>query len=252
MMSLAVFPTRAERTMNADTGICLRVKEPGRRDMKSAYGWLGGVCVLVAVVPIGLAACSSGSTAPQVASLGSSSGASGDSGSSASPQPTGNPTQLLDEWATCMRSHGDPSQADPTIDANKVIHIQIPPGVSGQNGPIDFKSGGFGTCDPYLTGAATALRGGQPPQKPDPVKLEKFSQCMRANGISDFPDPTGDGLQIRSSPGSDLNPNNPAFQNAQKKCAQQVGVPQLAGGTPQPGSIMVTAGNGGGVNGTKG
>jgi hypothetical protein len=27
----------------------------------------------------------------------------------------GNPTRLVDEWATCMRSHGDPNQVDPTI-----------------------------------------------------------------------------------------------------------------------------------------
>jgi hypothetical protein len=69
---------------------------------------------------------------------------------------------------------------------------------------------------------------------------------MRANGIPDFPDPSGNGLRINSSPGSDLNPNNPTFKNAQKKCAQQVGIPQLAGGAPAPGSIMVTSGNGAG------
>ena len=31
--------------------------------------------------------------------------------------PRGNATQLVDEWAACMRSHGDPNQADPIIDA---------------------------------------------------------------------------------------------------------------------------------------
>ena len=45
--------------------------------------------------------------------------------------PKGNPTQLLDEWATCMRSHGDPDQVDPTIDANKVIHITFPADANG-------------------------------------------------------------------------------------------------------------------------
>jgi hypothetical protein len=205
---------------------------------------LGGVSVLVVAAAIGLAACGGGHSTPQVASLGTSGDPSSSSGSSASPQPTGNPTQLLDEWATCMRGHGDPNQADPTIDVNKAIHITIPPGISGAAGPVNLKSGAYGTCMPYLTAASTALRGGAPLPKPDPAKLEKFSQCMRANGIPDFPDPSGNGLQLRSSPGSDLNPNNPAFQSAQKKCAQQVGIPQLAGGPPQPGSIMVNAGNG--------
>jgi hypothetical protein len=219
--------------------------------MTSACGRLGGALALVATAAISLAACSSGPSSPRVASLGGSTGTSS-SGSSATAQPTGNPTQLLDEWATCMRGHGDPSQVDPTIDASKAIHITIPPGISGAAGPVNLKSGAYGTCMPYLAAASTALRGGAPLPKPDPVKLAKFSECMRANGIPDFPDPTGNGLQIRSSPGSDLNPNNPAFQHAQKKCATQVGVPQLAGGAPAPGSIMVSSGNGpggGAVNG---
>jgi hypothetical protein len=217
--------------------------------MTSAHGRLGGVCVLVTAAAIGLAACSSGHSAPQVASLGNSSGASGGSGSSASPQPTGNPTQLLDEWATCMRSHGDPSQVDPTVDANKVIHITIPPGVNG-GGPINLKGNGgpMQTCSAYLTAASTALRGGAPLPKPDTAKLEKFSQCMRANGIPDFPDPSSGGrFQIHSSPGSDLDRNNPVFQSAQKKCATQVGIPQLAGGPgTQAGSIQVNSANGSG------
>jgi hypothetical protein len=36
---------------------------------------------------------------------------------------------LLNEWAACMRKHGDPDQADPTIDPSKVIHITILPSV---------------------------------------------------------------------------------------------------------------------------
>jgi hypothetical protein len=206
--------------------------------MTSAHGRLGGACVLAVAAVISLAACSSGSNSPQVASLGTSSTPSASSGSSAAA-PTGNPTQLLDEWAGCMRSHGYPTLTDPTIDANKVIHIMIPPGITG-NVPQEYEqSSAYGPCNPYLTAAQTALRGNTPAPKPDPAKLEKFSQCMRANGIPDFPDPTGNGIQIRSSPGSDLDPKSPTFQNAQKKCATQVGLPQLGGGTPQPGSVQI-------------
>jgi hypothetical protein len=221
--------------------------------MTSAYGRLGGVCVLVAAA-LGLAACSSGSSSPQVASLGSGSDPSASSGSSAPAQPTGNPTQLLDQWASCLRGHGFPTLTDPTIDANKVIHIVVPPGINGDAGQAYQKSSAFGPCNPYLTAASTALRGGAPPLRPDPAKLQKFSQCMRANGIPDFPDPSGGGLAIRSSPGSDLNPKNPTFQSARTKCAAQVGLPQLAGGPgSQAGSIQLQQqggpGGGGGANG---
>jgi hypothetical protein len=207
--------------------------------MTNAYRRLGGISVLVATAVIGLAACSSGSGTPGVASLGGGNGATSGSGSPATPGPTGNPTQLLDEWATCMRSHGFPSLADPTIDANKVIHLIIPPGITG-SAPLAYeKSSAYGPCNPDLVAASTALGGGQAAKKPDTAQLEKFSQCMRANGIADFPDPTAKGLFFTPSPGTDLDPNNPTFQHAQKKCAGQADIPELASGTPQPGSIQI-------------
>ena len=70
---------------------------------------------------IGLAACS-GPSSPHVASLGKT---SGDGSVSTTTMPAGSPTQLLDEWATCMRIHGDPGQVDPTVDATKVIQITL-------------------------------------------------------------------------------------------------------------------------------
>ena len=95
----------------------------------------GGLAVLVAVTAVGLAACSGSPSSPQVASLGNSSGNSTGSsaitGSSSTTLPKGNPTELLDGWAACMRSHGDTSQADPTITANKLIDIAWNPATTG-------------------------------------------------------------------------------------------------------------------------
>ncbi|MGA3149820.1 MAG: hypothetical protein ABSF33_20470, partial [Acidimicrobiales bacterium] len=98
------------------------------------------LAVLVAATAVGLAACGGsgaptagvGTSSPTVARLanpsGSNSGRARDGGSTTLPS-TGNPTQLLNEWAACMRKHGDPDQADPTIDPSKVIHITILPSV---------------------------------------------------------------------------------------------------------------------------
>ena len=100
-----------------------------------------------------------------------------------------------------MRGQRRPREsADPTIDANGVIHITMP--AEPPAAATVTAAGPSGPCGAYLTAASTALRGGQPLQKPDPAKLLKFSQCMRANGIPDFPDPSGDGLSIRASPGA--------------------------------------------------
>ena len=57
----------------------------------------------------------------------------------------------------------------------------------------------------------------------------KFSGCMRANGVPNFPDPTGGG-GIHISASSGINPQSPAFKSAQSKCRHL-----LPGGGPPTG-----------------
>jgi hypothetical protein len=65
--------------------------------------------------------------------------------------------------------------------------------------------------------------GGQPPKLSASQKqaMLRFSQCMRAHGVTNFPDPTFGAagrpdLKIGQSLG--LDPNSPTFQSAQKQC----------------------------------
>jgi hypothetical protein len=70
----------------------------------------------------------------------------------------------------------------------------------------------------------------------------KYARCMRAHGISDFPDPNSQGqLKIQGTPGGDLDPNNPQFQAANKACQHYQYTPP-GSGPPQ----RVTNGGGGG------
>jgi hypothetical protein len=208
----------------------------------------------VAAGAIGLAACG-GSSSLHVASLGTTSTRSGTRSPSASSTTTvanGNPTQLLDEWASCMQRHGDPNQADPTVDANKVIHITwdgsaIPGGIYGTNKGGVGNSGPGQYCRSYLKNAQNALSGG-PPKQVDPAELLKFSECMQANGIHDFPDPTGDSLSIPVNGAGHLNPASPIFQKASKLCAHKTGVPGFGGG-PKPGMIELNGGGPGSISG---
>jgi hypothetical protein len=231
--------------MNDDAG--------GRRGLRRLWSSGTGLFATVTGVALLTAACSSGAAdTPHVASLGKTSGSSATAGSSTSTPPAGNPTQLLDEWAACMRSHGDPGQADPTIGANKVIDVSISPairgGVYGYSG--EYGSGGPGlSCRAYLTAAQTALRGGQPPPKVDEATLLKLAKCMRANGIPDFPDPTASGLTFSIGGGGDLNPDNPSFQNASKLCARKTGAHVPGSGTPPPGTVEIDGAGPGVVSG---
>jgi hypothetical protein len=197
----------------------------------------GGLAVLVAGAAIGLAACS-GSSSPQVASLGKS---SGDGSPRTTNAPAGSPTQLLDEWASCMRSHGDPGQIDPTVDADKVIQITLGTGYGGQG-----LRGESGACGTFLSAAQTALGGGTPPGSSSEATGLKFARCMRANGVPDYPDPTGGTSEaVHATSGSDFNPASPTFQAASTLCANKTGYQsKFSTGAPQPGSININMAGG--------
>jgi hypothetical protein len=75
------------------------------------------------------------------------------------------------------------------------------------------------------TTVAGADAGGTAPANPtDQAKhyqqALKLSQCMRAHGVTDFPDPSASGgIRMSSNgPSSDLNPDNSTFSAAQKAC----------------------------------
>ena len=219
----------------------------GRRRFRLLSPLHAALLAVVAGTALLTAACGGSGNSPQVASLGTSSGTSAsgggtspETGSRATNLAKGSPTQLLNEWAGCMRAHGDPGQADPTIDADKVIHVvmlpSVPGGLYGQDG--QSSSGPGSHCGAYLTAASSALRDGQPaPSAPSQAQLVKYAECMRANGIADFPDPTAGRFQLPGGPGSD---QNPAIQNVGRVCVKKTGVDPAGGGGPlPPGSFVV-------------
>src|SRR5215475_11399195 len=58
-----------------------------------------------------------------------------------------------------------------------------------------------------------------------------YSRCMRAHGVSNFPDPTaGKGIQLRITPNSGISPFSPSFKAAQASCHKL-----LPGGGPVSG-----------------
>jgi hypothetical protein len=195
--------------------------------------------ILALVAALAMAACSTPGS-PHVARLGKSKGNGG--GSTTTTLSGNNPTQLLDEWASCMRAHGDPNQADPTIDADKVIDITWDPAIpGGYDGTYKGGQGNVGPgqyCRQYLNAAQAGLGGDQSGPSYSQSQEIKFAECMRANGVANFPDPMAGRFAFQLGGSSPLSPNNPTFQNASKVCTRQTGV-QLPGigGSPSPGTI---------------
>jgi hypothetical protein len=116
--------------------------------------------------------------------------------------------QKFVNFATCMRSHGVPNYPDPQFTSSG--GVQISPGQSNPNSPA-FKSA-QSNCRQLLPngGQPVGLSGAH--AKAQEVK---FSDCMRANGVPNFPDPSHDGA-FDLPPG--LNPQSPRFGQAMKAC----------------------------------
>lgn len=83
-------------------------------------------------------------------------------------------------FTSCMRSHGVPNMPDPSGGGG----IQIPSGVN----PF---SPAFKAAQAHC---AKLMPGGPPPSGPpteqDKLQMLHVSECMRAHGLNNFPDPT--------------------------------------------------------------
>jgi len=116
-----------------------------------------------------------------------------------------------------MRAHGISDFPDPNGQGQ--IQINLGPGQAGND--LDPEN----PVNKSATEACKSLSPegqGTPAEKADMRAAQlKYAQCMRAHGISDFPDPDADGgLRISASAGSDLDQDNLQNQAATKACAQ--------------------------------
>jgi hypothetical protein len=110
-------------------------------------------------------------------------------------------------YAQCMRDNGVPDFPDP--DANGQLRG---PGHEQQDNP---------TFRVAMEKCRDLAPGGEH-QRSDPASVEqmrKFSQCMRDNGLPDYPDPDPDG-RVRG-PGHEQQ-DNPTFRAAMETCRQKL------------------------------
>jgi hypothetical protein len=222
--------------------------------MTTTYRRSGGATVVLAAAAIALAACSaSGSppashatSSPTVASLptstsvGTSSGHSDGSTTTTLPKAS-NATALVDEWATCMRSHGDPDQTDPMIDSHGGINITVPSG-NASHAFGEALHNVTGTCSQYLAAAQRVLRAEIPytPFDPDTALIVQYANCMRANGVPNYPYPVGDQTNFN---GTGINLNSRVFENANSVCGKRIDAPPWwINGWGPPGDISSSSG----------
>jgi hypothetical protein len=144
--------------------------------------------LLLASAPAGLVTLSllvsacGGPPAGRVARAGSTAAATTQGGTGGSA--TGKYAAAL-AYSRCMRSHGVPAFPDPTQVAGG--GVQIAGSQSGMNPQSPTFASAQKSCRHVLP------NGGQPThagQQQALARMLRVSQCMRAHGISGFPDPT--------------------------------------------------------------
>jgi len=96
-------------------------------------------------------------------------------------------------------------------------------GGSAHNGVASIGNGA--TTTTQSSASAGSSSSGQ--SGPTKAQLLTYAECMRAHGISDFPDPVpsplgGYDFHVHITPGSDLDPNSPRNKSAQKACQKDV------------------------------
>lgn len=196
----------------------VRVKPTVRRcaSVRAASLWL-----LVALLGVALAACSraAGADIPTASENPGTTPANTNPAQTTEENPAGsNPSPTpVDEadaalvYAQCVRDNGYPEFPDP---------------IPGQ-GIMLRRDQGMSFNDPRMLAAMDACQDLRPagmagggagdPEEVMEMQLQ-FAQCMRDNGVTEFPDPSpgGGGMIIGSEAG--INPFSPTFQAAAQIC----------------------------------
>ena len=154
-----------------------------------------------------LAACSGGSSGSHVAQLPST---AAPSSARSSALPTSMPQAGAVPFAQCMRAHRVPKWPDPdssgSFDKTKITEQQL------------------GVSSTALQAAQDACQHLLPPesltqQRLNAVQALQYAQCVRAHGVSNFPDPDGKG-RIPDPETAGVDQGSPQFQAANDTCAQ--------------------------------
>jgi hypothetical protein len=192
---------------------------PRRRHFASRPGLVLGL-----LLTLGVAGCGSAGNSDKVATAGGATASS-----------TANQVSDLDKYlkfAQCMRDNGI-DVADP--EDGKPPKQLIPEGVTVSKEKIDAAQE---KCKEFAPSPGDR-GGGVDAQQQE--QLRQMAQCMRENGVPNFPDPTEKGITIEE--GSGIDPKDPKFKAAEQTCSKFTPVGP-DGKTPQPGQGPAVKGGG--------
>lgn len=171
-----------------------------RRHQRLRY-WAMAATVLTAMA-LAAAGCGGGN------STSSSGSSSGSTPKADSAQQSGL------AYAQCMRSHGVSNFPDNAIsDSSGRLSVNLPQSV---------------TSNPHYQSASKACHsklpgGGSTGNQSKNTQAElKLATCMRAHGVTNFPEPNSQGKMIITGGNSGVDPSSPTYQAAWKVCRKDL------------------------------
>ena len=129
-------------------------------------------------------------------------------------------------FSSCMRKNGVPNFPDPNSRGG--LTINAGPGSVLNPNSLQFKHA-QSACAKFLPNGGKV----DPAAQAKALKAAlKFSACMRAHGVTNFPDPqaSGGGISLMFKRGSGLDPQSPQFKAAQRACQNELPGPKGGGG----------------------
>jgi hypothetical protein len=186
----------------------MTTRSPAERTKRRVPRWRAVgplVAVLVAVAALA-AACGGGGS--HHAASSSSNGAIVHSSNGTSASSSARQSGVL--YTDCMRSHGITDFPDPLPGGG----YDLPQGVDFKSNP-DWQSAQQACQDDLPGGGPSGKQGNSKVNIPEELT---FAACMRAHGITDFPDPNSQGVIQIANPAGILDPDSPQFEAAQNAC----------------------------------
>lgn len=178
--------------------------------VRGVIGHRAAVAISLIALGMAVAACASGPSVPGVASIRSA------APSHAQPKTAKYPHSGLG-LALCMRAHGITDFPEPSAAGGIVIGVK-----RGSRSDLDPGNPRFRAA----LRACSSVLGLTPPspaqQAAQLARALRFAVCMRAHGVTNFPDPGAAGSFTIDGASGGLNPSDPTFQSASKACTPRV------------------------------
>jgi hypothetical protein len=170
------------------------------------------IALLLGLLALSAAACGSDDDGGGVASVDGATESASDDGDGGGGG--GGPEDMAEQalaYSECMRDNGIADFPDPDLDGEGGMGLSLPEGLDPES--EEFKAADEACADLQPGPGEDATL--------DPevyAALLEYSECMRENGIEDFPDPQpGGGIIMNGDMGFD--PQSEEFQAADEACA---------------------------------